>query len=198
LSGPEPGDAARPGAPLALLFFGVFTGFERIFPRVRSLIEEGFGAIHPRGESPVFPFPETRTYRSTMGSGLLRRFYVLARPWPRDGLAPVKHAALAMEETVRGEGGFPVERPVNIDPGLLDECRIVLASTKDRGQRIYRGLGIWEEITLLYENGAYRPLPWTYADFRAPDYHAFLASFRDEALALSRSSRPTTAPPPAR
>jgi uncharacterized protein DUF4416 len=180
-------------APLALLFFGVFTAFEHVFPLVRSLIEARFGPLHARGESPAFPFPETRTYRRSMGAPLLRRFYVLGAPWPQDGLAPVKLLTGALEDEVRRSETFPVERPVNIDPGLINDCRVILASTKDYSHRIYRGQGVWEEVTLIYEKGAWRPLPWTYPDFRAPTYHAFFEALRKDVLAASRS--PTSAPP---
>jgi hypothetical protein len=182
--------------PRAFLFFGVFTGFERLFPRVRTLIEARFGPVHPRGESPAFPFPETRTYRRSMGTGLLRKLFVLAAPWPEDGLAPVKLVAGALEEEVRRSEAFPVERPVNIDPGLINDCRVILASTKDHAHRIYRGQGIWEEVTLIFEKGAWRPLPWTYPDFRAPTYHAFLGEFRQEVLRARKGA--TTGPRRAR
>ncbi|MBI4604256.1 MAG: DUF4416 family protein [Planctomycetes bacterium] len=182
-------------APPAFLFFGVFTGFDGVFAEVRRRVEARFGPIHPRGESPTYPFPETRTYAPAMGHGLLRRFFVLERLWPQDGLAPVKRAALEMEEEIRRGGAFPVERPVNIDPGIINDCRVLLASTKDYSHRIYRGDGIWEEVTLVYEKGAYRPLPWTYPDFRAPTYHAFFEGFRREVLELTWSGPPRGGPP---
>jgi hypothetical protein len=180
----------RREAPPAYVFFGVFTGFPDLFPQARRLIEERFGPIHPRGESPVYPFPETRAYRSTMGERLQRKFFVIAQPWEQDKLADVKHAALTMEAALARSGSFPVARPINIDPGLINDCRVILASTKDHAHRLYRGAGIWEEITLLFQEGYFRPLPWTYPDFRAPTYHEFLAYFRRLALELGRPSPP--------
>ncbi len=187
----------RPGwpAPNAYLFFGVFTGVEALFDRVRERIVEKYGPLHPRGESPIFPFPQTRTYSRTMGPGLQRKFFVLANRWPQDGLASVKQAAIEMESEIRAAGSHPVDRPVNIDPGILNDCRIILASTKDYSHRIYRGDGIWEEVTLSYENGAYKALPWTYPDFKNPEYHVFFEGFRQELLKLIQSERP---PPPGR
>ncbi len=177
-------------APPAYLFFGVFTGFEPLFEVIRKLIVLRFGPLHPQGESGLFPFPETRTYSRTMGEALQRKFFVLENRWPQDGLARVKHAAIAMEQEVLESSCWPVERPVNIDPGLLNDCRIILASTKDYSHRLYRGDGIWEEVALSYENGAYKPLPWTYPDFKNPDYHAFFNGFRKELLQLIQSEPP--------
>ena len=176
----------RPGraAPPAFLFFGVFGSRTEVLDDVRRRITERYGPLHPQGESATFAFPETRTYAKTMGTALRRRFYVLARRWPQDGLAAVKRAAIDMEDEVRERfgAGMGVERPANIDPGLINDCRIILASTKDHAHRIYRGDGIWEEVTLVYREGRYRELPWTYRDFRSPEYHAFFAEFRAELL----------------
>lgn len=176
-------------APRAFLFFGVFTGFPELFDRARASIVRDYGPLHPRGESPAFPFPPTETYGRTMGPGLLRKFFVLARLWPQDRLAEVKRRAVAIEAEIAAERTFPVDRPINIDPGLLNDCRIILASTKDCSHRIYRGLGVWEEVTLRYERGAYRTLPWTYRDFASPEYHEFFEPFRREILERLRSER---------
>ncbi len=169
----------RHDAPHARLFFGVITGFERLFDAVRERIAARFGPLEPGDESPVFPFPATRTYAPTMGAGpLLRKFLFLRDPWPQEALAAVKRGAIAIEEDVARAERVPVSRPVNIDPGILNDCRVVLASTKDHAHRIYRGDGIWEELTLVFHRGRFEPLPWTYPDFRNPDYAEYFARIR--------------------
>jgi hypothetical protein len=169
-------------APPGRLFFGVISGFPELFEQARDRIQARFGEIDPGGESPVFPFPATKAYGKTMGEALSRRFFILRRPWPLDGLAQVKAAAIAMEAEISGTRTFPVPRPINLDPGLLDGLRVVLATTKDRAHRIYRGGGLWEEVTLVFEHGEFRPLPWTYPDFRSPAYAAWFAAARDRHL----------------
>ena len=133
-----------------------------------------------------------------MGSNLRRKFFVLDALWPQDGLASVKHHTGEMEELILQSGEYPVERPVNIDPGILNDCRIVLASTKDYAHRLYRGDGIWEEITLCFKKGEYCSLPWTYPDFRAPEYHAFFKPFRLELLERWKALGSEAAPPASR
>jgi len=181
-------------APPAYLFFGVFTGFPALFPEVRALIEARFGAIHPEGESPTFDFPETRSYARSMGSGLRRKFFILERLWPQDGLAAVKQTARDMEEAIGLGHPRPLDRAVdrvmNIDPGIINDCRVILASTKDYAHRIYRGDGIWEEISLVFQHGAYRSHPWTYPDFRRDTYHAFFARFRQKLLTNVQGTAP--------
>ena len=43
-----------------------------------------------------------------------------------------------------------MKRPVNIDPGYINESRLILASTKDFSHRIYLRDGIYAEVTLNY------------------------------------------------
>ena len=69
-------------------------------------------------------------------------------------------------------------RRVNLDPGYMDAARVVLASTKDHAHRILLGKGIYGEVTLLYRDGAFRPLPWTYPDYREAATLAFLKGVR--------------------
>ncbi len=185
-------------APDARLFFGVITGFERLFDAARERIAKRFGPLAEDEESPVLPFPVTRTYSRSMGEGPhLRKFFFLARHWPQDALAEVKLAAMEIEAAVQASERFSVPRSINVDPGLLNDCRIVLASTKDHAHRIYRGQGIWEEITLVFREGRYRPLPWTYPDFQSPEYAAYFTPIRAAYLAgLNRSNAPPQAPGP--
>ena len=173
--------ALRPPKP-ALLFFGVLTRYDEVFDLVRERVTSRWGPLHVAGESPKWPFPDTRTYSKSMGTDLMRRFFTVAALWPQDGLASTKHAALALEEEIALYSQFDVARPVNIDPGLINECRVILASTKDYAHRLYRGDSIWEEITLVFRGGKFETLPWTYPDFRSEEYHTYFAQLRQSVL----------------
>jgi hypothetical protein len=167
---------------LAYLFFGAFGCSESYLADVRELIEREYGPLDSHGVSQVFDFPDAQSYRDTMGTGLKRQFFVCEERHPQDCLAEVKHGAIELEKRITAKRPAAVERPINIDPGIINDCRIILASTKDYSHRIYRGGGIWEEITLMYRDGAYRSLPWTYRDFTNPGYHEFFEIFRDRVI----------------
>jgi hypothetical protein len=176
--------------PPAVLFFGVISGIDAAFDLVRHRIEQRWGEIDPLGESPAFPFPETETYQRTMGPNLVRRFFAVRQRWPQEGLAAVKHASIRIEEEVRVELAphSDRERPVNIDPGLVNDCRVILATTKDCSHRFYRGDGIWEEITLVWRGASFQPCPWTYRDFRDPALHPWFSALRELVLAPKRAA----------
>jgi hypothetical protein len=57
--------------------------------------------------------------------------------------------------------------------------KFLLASTKDQAHRIYLREGIFAEVTLRFQAGAYEPWPWTYADYRLDEVRAFLKKARE-------------------
>ena len=68
---------------------------------------------------------------------------------------------------------------VNLDPGYLTTAKLVLATTKDFGHRVYLRDGIYAESTLHYIDGRWEPWPWTYPDYAGPRYHAFFERVRE-------------------
>ena len=59
------------------------------------------GDLEPGDESPIFPSPPTKTYGKSMGGSLWRKFFFLRAPWPQEGLAAVKIAAIEIEEEIQ-------------------------------------------------------------------------------------------------
>mmetsp|Transcript_43455 Transcript_43455/g.69942 ORF Transcript_43455/g.69942 Transcript_43455/m.69942 type:complete len:98 (+) Transcript_43455:3-296(+) len=78
-------------------------------------------------------------------------------------------------------------RRVNIDPGILSLGSLHLVSTKYAPHRLCIAPGLWSEIELYYEDGAYKPLPWTYPDFRTDEMLEFFKTIRQHHL---RGKRP--------
>ena len=54
----------------------------------------------------------------------------------------------------------------------------MLASTKPSAHRVPLASGIYAEVELLYERGAFRPVEWTYPDYRSPEYLEILGHIR--------------------
>jgi hypothetical protein len=111
-----------------------------------------------------------------MGSDLQRGFVSFARLRSPAELAALKLRTQAIEEKFRSResGG----RRVNLDPGYVDTYKAVLASTKNAGQRVYLDRGIYAEATLLYYDGGFHGLPYTYADYLWPETLTFLTRLR--------------------
>ena len=155
------------------LILGVLISRENIRQQLLLRLEQEFGEIDFQSETLNFPF--THYYDAEMGVPIKRFFLSFEEPLSPDTLADIKLRSNRMEDEFREEGN----RRVNLDPGFLTLSRLVLATTKEGSHRIPLRSGIFGEVTLLFEKGEFRPLPWTYPDFRSDTYRTILKNIRD-------------------
>ncbi|HYA41132.1 MAG TPA: DUF4416 family protein [Syntrophobacteraceae bacterium] len=120
------------------------------------------------------PFLYTTYYDKEMGQAIRRQtagFLNLVAP---GSLPDIKLRTNEIEIRLSRNG----KRQVNIDPGLLSLERFVLATGKDFTHRVYLRDGIYADLTFIYSKGAYSPLPWTYPDYREPQFLHYLEVLR--------------------
>jgi hypothetical protein len=143
------------------LVIGVLTSRARRREELLSLLSERWGPADFSCDP--FPFTFTDYYDAEMGPPIERFFVSFERLIDPSILARVKRETNGIEDRFREE----TLRKVNLDPGLLSLSRFVLATTKESAHRIPLEGGIYAEVTLLYQKGGFRPLAWTYPDFRS-------------------------------
>ncbi len=164
----------RPVLPVKL-FVSVLTSLPPVLTEVETELTALLGPTDLR--SGTFPFDSTQYYDRQMGSPLARSFFGFAGLISPAGLAGIKLETNALEEGLARR--FPsVERPVNLDPGYLEESKVVLASTKNFFHRIFLGEGIYAEVTLHWQGGRWQYFPWTFPDFRTGRYDTFFSQLR--------------------
>ncbi|MDR1960096.1 MAG: DUF4416 family protein [Planctomycetaceae bacterium] len=163
--------------PQVLLILAVFSRHEILFKRIREQAEHRFGPVAL--ESPPFLVDTfTDYYAAAMGMGLTKTIWAFRDLFDPGELADVKILTNTWEENAADTGEFDEPRPLNLDPGYLDLGKLVLASTKDHGHRIYLQKGIFAEITLSYTQKKWTALPWSYADYQSRDVTQFLEDCR--------------------
>lgn len=124
--------------------------------------------------SSILNFNYTDYYYPEMGKPLKRIFISFQKLLQEEKLADIKLYTNRLETKfcIRGR------RRINIDPGMLNLAKLILATTKDYSHRIYLNKGIFAEVTLFYRNG-FRPWQWTYPDYRLEEYLKIFNSIRD-------------------
>jgi hypothetical protein len=169
---------AEPHVPdPVLLVIAVFSRHLPALAWARGRLEPLFGPLAL--VSPPIDFNQTTYYERTMGRDLRKEFLVFRDLVAADVLPDVKHRTNALEQELAAAGAYPEPRPLNLDPGLLSLGKFCLATTKDQAHRLYLRDGIFAEVTLHYQAGAFVPWPWTYADYRQDSVRAFLQQARD-------------------
>ena len=124
--------AIRP-IPSVLLFFAAFSRFESLLDRAAKLIEEHFSPVALAGER--FDFVETDYYEQEMGPRLRKQLFVCEHPIQPDELPTIKLRTNELEQECRKIGDYDVARPLNLDPGYLDQGKVVRALIHNRQNR---------------------------------------------------------------
>jgi hypothetical protein len=166
----------QPPCP-ALLILAAFSRHGEALDWSRQTAEEAWGPIALASER--FEHRETNYYEATMGKDLLKTFFAFETPFDPAELAACKLTSNQWELDYQRLGRHLEPRPVNLDPGYITDAKLVLATTKDRDYRVYLHSGIYAEVTLHFQRGAWQARPWTYPDYQRADYHAFFLGCRE-------------------
>ncbi len=164
-------------------FVAVLYGDVAVLERVREELISRWGAIDYEG--PDHPFDLTDYYRDEMGTDLVRRIVAFERLMPPTELVAMKHACNEMENLWAVAG----KRRVNLDCGYLDHHKVVLASMKGAGHKLYLADGVWGDFTCRWRNGDFQPFEWSFPDFKTGCYRSEFAHIRELLLAERRRLR---------
>lgn len=176
---------ATPVQPQPVKWFtGVLCSDAHVIDVVRDRLENRWGAVDYT--SPEFPFDLTRYYEAEMGPGIRRWFWSFQRLIDPGRLPEIKWFTNDLEAEFSDAGGH---RRINLDPGYLDFYKMVLASVKDRAQKIYLSRGIYADPTLYYLKGRWYAYDWSLPDFKSGMYndifHAIRSIYRRDMREIS-------------
>lgn len=141
--------------------------------RLISALADEWGKLDYQG--PDHAFDATDYYADEMGDDLVRRLIGLEELFPPERIGAAKHRCNELEAELKASTSG---RAFNLDIGYLDHAKLVLASMKPAGQKIYLGDGVYADPIARYEAGRYQPFPWTFPDFRDGRYDAELGELR--------------------
>src|SRR3989338_9164524 len=149
-------------------FVAILTNDVGLREHVVHVLGDHFGkADH---ESQWYPFSHTDYYHSEMGGGLMRSFVSFEKLLSPEDLAKVKQLTSKVEDRFR----FKKNRKVNIDPGYVDYCKIVMASEKFSSYRVAISKGCYADFVMYYDKKGFIPLPWAFSDFASGTYNETL------------------------
>lgn len=135
---------------------------EEIYQNTKIILEKKFGRID--FESKKIDFDFTNYYYPEMGKPLTRKFISFEKLRKPDKFVDIKLYCVKLERK------FALNqcRRINIDPGYLNEAKLVLTTTKDFAHRIYLGNGVYAEVTLSYSGNDFVEFSTTFPEYRTP------------------------------
>lgn len=170
----------------AKLIVGILASDGEALAAARAALAEAYGPLDLTSD--IWPFEHTDYYREQAGPDMLRQFVAAERLVDPATLAAIKHRTNDLEHTLADQLARPWPRPVNLDPGLIEPAKLVLASTKNFSHRVYLGDRMYAEVTLTYSKGAWRAMPFTFPDFREGRYHGFFDQARRRLIEQRRQA----------
>lgn len=148
--------------------------WEPLWPDIRDELAVVFGECEY--VSDLLDFSSTTYYDRELGTPLARRILAFRDLVPQERLVEGKLAMVRLEqEHARTDG----TRRVNLDPGLLTQERLVLASGKNFPHRVYLGQGVYADLTLVYTRSGWQNQPWTFPDYASPRMHDLFTGLRE-------------------
>lgn len=154
------------------LFVAVLWSDEKLLKMAIEKMQEKWGMIDFVGEDKAFDV--TDYYVSEMGEKIQRRLISFKNLVMPDCIAEAKLLCNAIEDFLQEDG----KRKANLDVGYLDHSKIVLASAKFAGQKIYLDRGIYADMIMRFAHGKYQSFEWTFPDFKDGRYQEELIKMR--------------------
>lgn len=155
----------------AILF--LLTNQKLLAAEVIQQFEPVLGRVNLQSE--WHAFPKGHYYEEEMGKNLERQLISFQNLWEPHQLTNLKQQTMLLEEKLSLNG----KRTINIDAGYVDLHKIVLASIKGGGQKVALAPNIFAHPLLRFEKGEWITYPWTFPDFKSPQYHRDLLKIRE-------------------
>lgn len=146
---------------------------QKNYNQAKKILSRKFGNID--FESERINFDYTDYYYPEMGNPLYRTFLSFEKLKDPSQFIKIKLFCIKLEKKFAQKE----KRSVNIDPGYINEAKLVLTTTKDFSHRIYLAKGIYAETTLIFKDGCFGELATTFPDYRTTLYKDIFKQIRN-------------------
>ena len=158
------------------LIIGILAADSDSLDMARETIAERFGELDFISE--IWPFTWTDYYKAQSGEEILRQFVSIKRTISPVRLPKIKHKTNRIEKELAEKLNLALPRPINLDPGIIEPSKLVLASTKNFSHRIYIGKKMYAEVTLIFDKGKWKTFDYTFPDYKGGCYFEFFDKVR--------------------
>jgi hypothetical protein len=158
--------------PEVKLIVGIMYSDKEILDKTISILKERFGEIESELE---YDFSFTDYYMPEMGENLKKKIIIFKNPIGRKLLAEIKNWTNELED----KESISQKRKINLDPGYLTVCNVVLASAKEMPHKVYIGEGMFGDVVLEFKNKSFQHSGHTFPDYKSDIVKNFLNQARE-------------------
>ncbi|MBU0930136.1 MAG: DUF4416 family protein [Nanoarchaeota archaeon] len=157
------------------LFIGLMYKDKNILNKIIKLLENKFGFIQ---DSIEYDFNYTNYYENEFGKDLKKRFIVFKNSINPELLVNIK----LFTNNIENKFSKNNKRLINIDPGYLNKQKLILASAKERYNRIYLKKGIYADLTYFFNKNNCILLRNTFPDFKNKQVQKFFIKIKNSCI----------------
>ncbi len=166
---------SKPSLPQPVkLVASVLTGDTDIAGQVCEKLISRFGQTDFR--SNPLPFNFTAYYEKEIGENLFRHILGFEKLIMPETLPSIKLWTNELESFFLRKDGT---RRVNIDPGYISLCHLILATCKNFSHRPYLRDGVYADMTLIFKGKTFTPLEWSFPDYASASHINLLNRIRN-------------------
>lgn len=158
------------------LFIAILWSESELLEHAMDKIRQVWGEMDFIGKDTLFNV--TEYYVLEMGKNQRRRIISFKKLVMPDMIVHAKLRCNEIEDALLKDR----KRKVNLDIGYIDHSKIVLASLKFAGQKIYLGQNVYADMIARYKHGEYTYFEWSFPDFKDARYHDELNNIRKNYL----------------
>ncbi len=155
------------------LIMGILASAREYLKQAYEVTRKNFGPIDL--QSDIIAFDYTDYYNDEMGDNILRQYVSFERLIYPGELWEIKVRTNELEDSGIVDG----KRVMNLDPGYLSMCAVVLATTKEASHRVYLNGGIYGQPMLYFSKGGFVPFKLTYSDYADEKNRIFFDEVRE-------------------
>jgi hypothetical protein len=149
----------------ALLFTAIMVNDKELIPKIDKILSDTFSKIEL--VSDIYDFNHSDYYNPEMGDLIFKYFISFDLLINKEDLPNVKKETISIEDEFLIERKGSICRNINIDPGYLTHSKVIVSTSKNYSHRIHLKDGVFAELTYIISKEGWKPLEWTYPDYRS-------------------------------
>ena len=158
------------------LFVTTLSSEECLLDLIKIRLIDRFGEIAVVGNMHRWNY--SPAYSEELGGNIQRRILVFKELQNPEDLADWKLTTINLEQQYLSTSAA-AKRRINLDPGYISCTHVILASTKQYGNRVYLREGIYADLTLNFDGEVFKPfMRWTLPDYKTRAITVFFAHQR--------------------